>query len=141
MAPGPAIVMPGEVESERVGRPALQEITHHDEVAQRLAHLGTVVLDHGRVQPAADEGHAPRESLRLRDLTLVMRKDEVRAAGVNIERRPQIARAHDGALDVPARAPRSPRARPRGLSGRLRLPEHEVERIALARVVGTIAAP
>ena len=69
-----------------------------------------------------------------------MRKDEVGAAGVNIERRPQIARAHDGALDVPARAPGSPRARPRGLSRRLRLPEHEVERIALARVVGMIAA-
>src|SRR5438552_1177691 len=83
---------------------------------------------------------SPRESVRLRDLTLVMWKDEVGAAGVNIERRPQIARAHDGALDVPARAPGSPRARPRGLSRRLRLPEHEVERIALARVVGMIAA-
>src|SRR5215472_5182791 len=41
--------------------------------------------------------------LRLRDLVLVMRKHQVDAAGMNVQRVPEISLAHRRALDVPAR--------------------------------------
>src|SRR5262249_38878978 len=123
--PASAIVMLAEIDPEGVGRPALQEVAHHDQVAHRLAHFGPVVFDHGRVQPAADEGRATGERLRLRDLALVVWKDQVAASCVEIEHRSQQARAHHRALDVPARAPWPPWTRPCRLAGRLRLPEHK----------------
>ena len=80
------------------------------------------------------------EGLGLGNLALVMGEDEVAAPAVQIDRGSEEARAHHGALDVPARAARTPRAVPGGLARRLSLPEHEVERIALARIVGPVAA-
>ena len=49
--------------------------------------------------------------------------------------RAEVARRHGGALDVPARPARPPRAVPGRLARRLRLPEHEIERVALVRVI------
>ena len=45
-----------EVEADRVGRVVGQQVADHDEVAERLAHLLALVLDHGGVQPEAGEG-------------------------------------------------------------------------------------
>ena len=73
--------------------------------------------------------------MRLRDLVLVVREDEVEPAAVDLERRPEQLLGHHGALDVPAGAPAAPRrVPPRVLAGLVRLPEREVARILLARV-------
>ena len=69
-----------------------------------------------------------------------MREDQVAAAAVKVERGPQKARAHHRALDVPAGTARTPGAVPGRLARRLRLPQHEVEGIALVRIVGPVAA-
>ena len=45
---------------------------------------------------------SPGRCLGLGDLVLVVREDEVDAAGVDVEARAQVAHAHRGALDVPA---------------------------------------
>ena len=76
------------------------------------------------------------ERLRLRDLVLVVREDEIQTAAVDLERRPEDLLGHRRALDVPARAAAPPRrVPPRVLGLRLvRLPEREVARVVLERV-------
>jgi hypothetical protein len=69
-----------------------------------------------------------------------MREEQIAAAPVNVERVPQKARAHHRAFDVPAGTAQTPRAVPGRLARRLRLPQHEVEGIALVRIVGAVAA-
>src|SRR5690606_9329182 len=102
-------------------------------VAQRLAHLLGADLDEAVVHPVAGETVA--RGLGLRDLVLVVREDQVDAAAVDVERRPQILGGHRRALQVPAGAAGAPRGRPGGLAGLLALPQREVARVALARLV------
>ena len=128
--------MLAEVQAQGVGRPPGQQIAHHDQVAERLAHLRPSVLDHGHVQPQADEGLVAGDRLGLGDLALVMREDEILPAAVDVDRFAQEVRAHHRAFDMPAGSPGPPRALPGRLSRRLRLPQHEVEGIALVRIVG-----
>jgi hypothetical protein len=61
------------------------------------------------VHPVARERAFAVGALRLRDLVLVVRKDEVLAAGVDVERRAQVRDGHGRALDVPAGTAFSPR--------------------------------
>ncbi len=104
------------------------------EVAERLAHLLGVDLQHAAVQPVGRERHAGRR-LGLRDLVLVVREDEVAAAAVDVEGQAELHLRHRRALDVPAGAALAPRARPVRLARLGGLPEREVERVALAVVV------
>ena len=72
------------------------------DVAERLRHL--LVLDEQMldVHPEARERLLGR-ALALRDLVLVMRKDQIDAAGVDVDRRlAQQPQRHRRALDVPA---------------------------------------
>ena len=63
----------------------------------------------------------------------MMGEDEVRSAAVDLEVDPEQLLGHRRALDVPARAPGTPRCGPaRVLAGLLRLPQREVEWVALA---------
>ena len=78
--------------------------------------------------------------LGLGDLRFVVRVDEVVAATVNVDGVAERAGRHHRALDVPARAARAPGARPARLARGRCLPEHEVERVPLARVVRIGAA-
>ena len=59
----------------------------------------------------------------------MVREDQILPAAVNIDRLPQIATRHGGALDVPARAPLPPRGFPARLAGLGSLPEGEIHRI------------
>ena len=78
----------------------------------------------------------PGRRLALGDLVLVVREDEVDAAGVDVERLAEVAHAHRGALDVPARAPGPDRGLPRRLVRLGALPEREVADVVLAVLVG-----
>ena len=108
-------------------------------VAERLRHLLLVhdqVLD---VNPEARERFAGR-ALALRDLVFVMRKNQIDAAGVNIDRRfAQQAQRHRRTLDVPAGAASGHagvRKLPRRLAVALPLPQDEVAGVFLRVVVG-----
>ena len=94
------------------------------------------VLD---VHPEARERLAGR-ALALRDLVLVMRKDQIDAAGVDVDRRlAEQPQRHRRALEMPA----GPPGRIDDVPGRLarlgRLPQHEVARVVLRVVVGVDA--
>ena len=78
----------------------------------------------------------PVAASRLGDLVLVVREHEVDAAGVDVERRPEVGHAHRRALDVPAGPARPDRRVPRRLAGLRALPEREVADVVLAVLVG-----
>ena len=91
--------------------------------------------DEAIVQPVASEAVVvARACLRLCDLVLVMREDEIAAAAVEVERLSQILHRHRRTLDVPARTPLAPRTVPRRLSRLRRLPQREIHRMMLALV-------
>src|SRR5690606_14577947 len=99
-----------------------------------LRHLLPGELDEPVVDPVARVGLRPVAALRLGNLVLVMRKDEVLPAAVQVERRPEAMDGHRGALDVPTGASGAPWALPRGLARFRRLPQREVGRVAFAVV-------
>src|SRR5262245_58301266 len=103
------------------------------ELLRRFRHLVPAQRDPPVVHPEIDEALAAR-TLALRDFVFVMRKDEILAAAVQIERGPAVLHAHRRALDVPARAAGAPGARPGGLARLRRLPQREIERVVLAFV-------
>ena len=70
---------------------------------------------------------------RLRRLVLVVGKDQIGPAAVDLEADAEQSFGHRRALNVPARSTLAPRRLPgRVLAGLLRLPQREVGRIALA---------
>src|SRR5437667_7845994 len=69
-----------------------------------------------------------------------MRKDQVGTAAVDINLVAQVGERYGRALDVPARASFSPGTGPARFVGRTFLPEQEIERVLLARVVRVSAA-
>src|SRR5215471_21038667 len=82
------------------------------------------------MHPISDELTAAMGALALRDLVLVMRKDEIETAGVDIEGLPQVGFAHRRTLDVPARPPSAPRTIPSRKICIRWLPKHEIGGIA-----------
>src|SRR5262245_63533548 len=120
-------------EPERVGAVALDDLPDVQRVAEGLRHLLLAHVDHAVVHPVAGE-HLARARFGLRDLALMVRKDQVLAAAVEIEGHPEVLHGHRGALDVPARASRAPRALPRGLARLGALPQREIAWVALALV-------
>ncbi len=106
----------------------------------RLRHLLLVGADHPVVHPGARERPSARR-LGLRDLVLVVREDEVRAAGVDREVEAEQLLGHRRALDVPSGPALAPRRRPgRVLALLARLPEREVEPVALALAAARLLA-
>ena len=67
----------------------------------------------------------------LGHLVFVVREDQVVAAAVDVDGQAQGLLDHRRAFDVPARTPRTERARPHRLAGLGRLPQHEVGRVLL----------
>ena len=82
---------------------------------------------------------SPWAAQRLGRLVLMVREGQVRAAAVDLEVQAEQLLGHRRALDVPAGTAATPGRIPGGvLAGLLRLPQREVERIALA--VGALLA-
>ncbi|MPM77053.1 hypothetical protein SDC9_124052 [bioreactor metagenome] len=77
----------------------------------------------------------PRCRLALGDLVFMVREDQVLPAAVDIKRFAEDRHAHRRALDMPARPALAPGGIPARLARLFRLPEREIERIAL-RLVG-----
>ena len=117
-----------------------EELADPGDVAGRLGHLRAAHLEMGAVEPRADERLAGRR-LALGDLVLVVREDEVDAAGVDVERRPEVGHAHRRAFDVPAGPARADGRLPDRLAGLGTLPQGEVADVVLAVLVGLDPLP
>ena len=78
----------------------------------------------------ADERLA-RRRFALRDFVFVVRKREVDAAGVDVERIAEIFHGHRGAFDVPAGAAGADGRLPEMLAGLRRFPQREIARVVL----------
>lgn len=83
-----------------------EELGQRDEVAKRFAHLLSVNRYHVVVHPVSDHLVA-LAGYGLGYLTLVVRKNQVHAASVNIEVAAEVFAPHCGALAVPSRIRRS----------------------------------
>ena len=115
-------------EANDFGSVDLENLTHGEEVAERLRHLLVVDAHKAVVHPVIDEGVTVR-AFRLRDFVFVVRKLQVLSAAVNVELRAEQRTGHRRTFDVPARSPVAPGAGP-GRFARLGvLPKHEIERI------------
>ncbi len=114
----------------------LLEVREGVEVLQALRHLRAGDEEVLVVEPRLHE-RLPRRGLRLRDLVLVVREDEVHAAGVEVDGLAEVTHRQSGALEVPAwpslAEPRLPEdVAVRGVPG---LPEREVLDVLLVVLV------
>jgi hypothetical protein len=125
-----AVMRAQQVEPHGDGVVALEQRRQLHHVALRLRHLLAAERQHVPVHPHAGEGLAGRP--RLGELALVVREHQVEAAAVDVELVPEVLRAHDRALEVPAGEALAPGAGPaHEVAGLGPLPEREVARVAL----------
>jgi hypothetical protein len=129
-------VMHGQQEVANHGRLVLlaQLADGHDQPCG-LGHL-LLAQPHGSpVQPVAGERLlAVQVRLRLCNLVLMVREDEIHPARMDVERRAEILQAQRGAFDMPARASLAPWAVPCRLARLGGFPQREVFGVALALV-------
>ena len=90
------------------------------------------------VEPVPDE-RLPGDRLRLGRLALVVGEYQVAPPAVDVDGLPELPQDQGRALDVPAGPARTPPRLPGRLVGQRRLPQHEVQRVALVGVVGIAA--
>ena len=130
---GPAVMGRQQGQPDGLPRMILQNVPDGDDVAQRLGHLFAFHHHIAVVHPDAHEFPAPVRTRALRDLVLVVGKDQVVAAAVDVEGFAQVLLAHGRALQVPARPPAAPRRVPARQVRRRRLPQDEIRRIPFIR--------
>src|SRR5712671_4219790 len=90
------------VEAKHLAWPILQKIADGEEIAQALGHLLALDLKEAIVHPNARQRMTMMGALALRDFVLVMGKDEVDAAAMNVEGLAEQSLAHRRAFDVPS---------------------------------------
>jgi len=108
-----------------------EHIADGEEIAEAFGHLLPVHAEHAVVQPDTGEMAARKGAAALRDLVLMMREEEIRAAAMDVEIGAEMAPGHGAALDMPAGPAAAPGALPARLVGPGGLPEHEIGRVAL----------
>ncbi len=98
------------------------------EIPLALGHLAAFDQQVFAVHPEPARSGSAGHALALRDLRLVVGKNVVLAAAMDIHLRPEDAGGHGAALDVPRRDDRDPRAFPQDVAIRLvpRLPKREI---------------
>src|SRR6266567_4573614 len=92
------------------------------------------------MHPGAHERNDAREMLGLRDLAGMVRECEVLAPAMNIQLWAEVAHGHGAAFNMPTRPAGSPWTGPRGLARCLSLPEDEIKRVLLMRIVREVPA-
>src|SRR5687767_9946381 len=121
------------VVAKNLARPILEQIADGDEIAFALGHLATLELQEAVMHPKARHDRSGERASALSQFILVMRKYQIDAAAMNVERLPQKLPAHGGALDVPPWPPPAPWAVPAWKLRRRGLPQDEIHRIFLVR--------
>ena len=122
--------------------PLLNQVAEREEITRRLGHLLAVDTEVRTVHPGLHELLA-RRRLGLRNLVLMMRKEIVDAARMQVERLAQILHGHRRTLDVPAGTPPAPRRIPSDRTVRRlpRLPQGKVPDVLLVVLVRRAAEP
>src|SRR5262249_24950981 len=111
-----------EEDQQRLAPPLVDRLADRRGVAAGLRHLLAGEAEHAVVRPHLRKRMTERT--RLRELVLVVRKDEVESAAVDLERRTERLLRKRRALDVPTGTAAAPRRVPRGVLARfVRLPE------------------
>src|SRR5689334_547899 len=117
-----ASIMAGEkIMTQGHGIEVGENLADREEIAQGLRHLLLVDVQKAVVQPVTRQW-PPGRRFGLCDLVFVMRKNQIPPAAMDVERLPQIFRAHGRALDMPARTSGAPRTFPSRLSRLARFP-------------------
>jgi hypothetical protein len=137
--PFPAVVVLDDGQPNGTGIPLATKGVDEHQVAEALRHLVAVHVHHRHVHPVAHEGFAGGR-LALCTLAFVVREDEVAATTMQVDGGSEFAQCQSAALDVPAGPAGTPHGVPTGFVGLAGVPQHEVERVALVRVVG-LATP
>ena len=122
--PAVVIALDGIAEGDGIDA-LLHQIPQGEEIPQGLGHLLPFHQQEFPVDPGVDPGVA-RGTLALGDLVLVVGKDQVHAAAMDIDALTQELHAHGRAFDVPARSPGAPGGIPGGFAGLEGLPQHEI---------------
>src|SRR6185437_16552205 len=91
-------------------------------------------IDELVVHPVVRHRARAMRAARLRDFVLMVRKDQIDAAAMNVEDIAEIGGRHRGALDVPARTAPAPWTVPAGLAGRRLLPKDKIGRVLLVGI-------
>ena len=115
----------------------LEQFADGDDVAEALRHL--LAVRHRKeavVHPVAGQRRAAMGAAALGDLVLVMGKNQIEAATMNVDRLAEMRLDHRRAFDMPAGTAARPGAFPSDRLGRRRLPQDEVCGILL--VVGDL---
>src|SRR5207245_11451269 len=99
-----------------------------------LVHLLPLDTQQACVKPITRQGLLPCQTLRLSNLGLMMRKDEIRTTAMNIVGWPKIRQSNRSVLDVPSRPSFSPRTIPEYLPALLALPTGKVSRMLIAAI-------
>ena len=87
-----AVVRAQQKKPQHLGVVLLQRVANRQHVAKRLRHLLVTDAQCTAVHPDVGERHSER-AFALRDLVLVVRKDQIRAAAVDIERLASVSHA------------------------------------------------
>ena len=127
-----------DCEANRARVVLLAQCIDEHEVAEALRHFLAIHRNECRMHPVLDELLAGRR-FGLRLFALVVREDQVRTAPVEINRRTELAQGEGGTLDMPARTACAPHRVPRRLIRCRGVPQNEVERRLLVRVVDLAA--
>src|SRR5579862_586872 len=109
------------------------EIAQQRELACALADLGALFANQKRVVHEVPRERLVRRAFRLRNLVLMMHRDVIDAAGVDVDNLAEILHGHRGALDMPSRITASPRTVP--LHQMIRLTEHPQREIVRAMLI------
>jgi len=116
--------------------PGLPQGRDEHQVALGLAHLLAIQPDHGLVDVGACERRGAGDAAGLDCTHLVVRKDEVCAASLHVERHSEIVQGDGRALDMPPRSTVTEvPAGPGGLAITLGPPQQRIQLIALARTL------
>src|SRR5437867_13411851 len=97
-------------------------------------HLLPPYVQQTSMQPILGQWILAGKSFRLCDLSLVMGKDEIITAIIDVVRRTNVSDRHRSVLNVPAGPTLAPRTIPRALLRLLILPEHIIGGVPLQRV-------
>src|SRR5258708_27796252 len=92
------------------------------------------------MHPGAHERNDACEMLGLRNLAGMVRECEVLAPSMNIQLWAEVAHGHGAAFNMPAGSAGSPGTGPRGFAWCLSLPEDEIKRVLLMRIVREVPA-
>src|SRR5438270_11653737 len=106
------------------------QISQSVKVSQTFRHLLAFHQQEASMKPEVRKRLAS-SGFRLGNFVFVMRKNQVFAAGMQVETLAQFCHRHDRTLDMPSRTPRPNLALPRSFTRLRRFPKSEVSRIVL----------